>query len=230
MPLLEIEYHAPAEEVNNTTTKEPAKYLSKKTNNPIQNNCYYYTCPVSEEYKIGAKYGTEMYKALQEWKKHIKNAVNKVIRSGKITVAEGDILETKTIEDFEEQRLTQTPLINPEWEEWVKVNKKVRSTNTTAKDNKVKQQDALIKSMAEKILKLEQDLMDKEDEVAELKEDNSDLNAQLGDLNEQVINQNEQLQEEKERVGRRDATIEQLAKNQKPKKKVKAKAVEEIEE
>jgi len=164
-----------------TDNKAPPKYLSHQTNNPNVNRSYYFTCPISSQYNLGQKAGKEMYKGQQDWKKHIRTAVGRIITEKGVSAEDAKALQEDAFKQLEEAMKSEKnkELINPEYEEYIK-NKPTRS-RTIKEDQTLK-----IKELEEKILELEA-------------------------LNQELT----------ERVGRRDATIEELQKQKQKRPKVK---------
>jgi len=103
-----------------TTTeneKAPPQYISHATNNPNVNRSYYFTCPVSTKYNLGVKAGKEMYKGLQDWKKHIDQAIGKAITNEENELTSADIKKMKNdaLKELDEAIKSERnkPIINP---------------------------------------------------------------------------------------------------------------------
>jgi len=187
----------------------PPQYLSAETNNPNKNQSFYFICPIALEYKLGVKHGKEMYKGLQEWKKHIRNNIANAIMNHGLDGLDAKDKEHKAIEALELSRNTEKnkAIINPAYDEWLKEKpEKVSKAKTSVGDLAIANQQ----------LKKEKDEMEAKMEFAEnmvnlLNDKMFDLNVKLAESKEvEIIDQSQEVNDLKSRIGRRDETINEL--------------------
>ena len=112
-----------------TEIKEPAKFLSHKTNNPNKNRCYYFINPLVKLLPEHEIKGEEKYMERQKCKTAIIDCINKLVIGRKISLDKSDELTKQALEDMENQFAEERnkELLNPAWIEYREKNAKTTS-------------------------------------------------------------------------------------------------------
>ena len=168
--------------------KAPPQFISHETKNPNVNRSYYFTCPISEKYSLGKKAGQEMYKGRQDWKKHINQAVGRIITEKGVSKEDAEELKKDALKQLEECFTAEKnkPIINPAYEEYMKNKPK------TIRTKKVKE------DLQPKINELEA-------ENEELKAKNEELEAENETLKAKNKTQEKQIRELMEIIEKQNA-------------------------